>query len=307
MTITSRVAWRSMLFVPANSDKFLQSALKRNADAIQLDLEDACPPDLKASTRERIGELAQQCAEAGFDVIVRVNRPWRLLLRDLEACVHPAIKALTLPKVPDGSFIRSVAEVLTEVEQEKGLPIGHTQLIAMVEDADGLANMDDIAHAHSRVYGMIVGAEDLAVSLRMAVDADGLYVPNIMAVAACRRAGIVPIGFVGSVADFADQDKFRQTVERAARLGFEGAFCIHPSQVEAANSAFSPDPKAVERARALIATFDQARAANQATCTFEGRMVDAPVVAQAQLLIERDDALRALLARRQTSNRDSST
>ena len=307
MTITSRVAWRSMLFVPANSDKFLQSALKRNADAIQLDLEDACPPDLKASTRERIGELAQQCAEAGFDVIVRVNRPWRLLLRDLEACVHPAIKALTLPKVPDGSFIRSVAEVLTEVEQEKGLPIGHTQLIAMVEDADGLANMDDIARAHSRVYGMIVGAEDLAVSLRMAVDADGLYVPNIMAVAACRRAGIVPIGFVGSVADFADQDKFRQTVERAARLGFEGAFCIHPSQVEAANSAFSPDPKAVERARALIATFDQARAANQATCTFEGRMVDAPVVAQAQLLIERDDALRALLARRQTSNRDSST
>lgn len=303
MTNLPRVAWRSMLFVPANSDKFLQSALKRAADAIQLDLEDACPPDLKASTRERIGELAQRCADAGFDVIVRVNRPWRLLLRDLEACVHPAIKALTLPKVPDGSFIRSVAEVLAEVEQEKGLPIGHTQLIAMVEDADGLANMDDIARAHPRVYGMIVGAEDLAVSLRMAVDPDGLYIPNVMAVAACRRAGIVPIGFVGSVADFADQDKFRQTVQRAARLGFEGAFCIHPTQVDAANEAFSPDPKAVERARSLLATFEQARAANQATCTFEGRMVDAPVVAQAQLLIERDDALKTILARRQSSHR----
>lgn len=306
MTTINKVTWRSMLFVPANSDKFLQSALKRNADAIQLDLEDACPPDLKAATRERIGELAQTCADAGFDVIVRVNRPWRLLLRDLEACVHPAIKALTLPKVPDGSFIRSVAEVLAEVEQEKGLPVGHTQLIAMVEDADGLANMDDIAKSHARVYGMIVGAEDLAVSLRMAVDADGLYVPNVMAVAACRRAGIVPIGFVGSVADFADQEKFKQTVQRAARLGFEGAFCIHPSQVEPANEAFSPDPKAVERARALIATFEQARAANQATCTFEGRMVDAPVVAQAQLLIERDNALQALVSRRNASNSESS-
>ncbi|MCD8536562.1 MAG: CoA ester lyase [Burkholderiaceae bacterium] len=298
MTHSLKVTWRSMLFVPANSEKFLQSALKRHADAIQLDLEDACPPDLKAPTRERIGELAQTCANAGFDVIVRVNRPWRLLLRDLEACVHPAIKALTLPKVPDGSFIRSVAEVLAEVEQERGLPIGHTQLIAMVEDADGLANMDDIAKAHPRVYGMIVGAEDLAVSMRMAVDPDGLYIPNVMAVAACRRAGIVPIGFVGSVADFADQNKFKQTVERAARLGFEGAFCIHPSQVDAANEAFSPNPNAVERARALIETFEQARAANQATCTFEGRMVDAPVVAQAQLLIERDEALRALMARR---------
>ena len=294
-----------MLFVPANSEKFLQSALKRSADAIQLDLEDACPPDLKAVTRTNIGALAKQCADAGFDVIVRVNRPWRLLVRDLEACVDPNVKALTLPKVPDGSFLRSVAEVLAEVEQEKGLPIGHTQLIAMVEDADGLANMDDIARAHPRLYGMIVGAEDLAVSMRMAVDTDSLYVPNVMAVAACRRAGIVPIGFVGSVADFADREKFKQTVQRAARLGFEGAFCIHPSQIEAANEAFSPDTAAVDRARALVATFEQARAAHQATCTFEGRMVDAPVVAQAQLLIERDDAIKAMLARRQTAHRAS--
>lgn len=298
MTQTQNVSWRSMLFVPANSDKFLESALRRSADAIQLDLEDACPPDLKASTRERIGEIAQRAADAGFDVIVRVNRPWRLLLRDLEACVHPAIKALTLPKVPDGSFIRSVAEVLEEVELEKGLPVGHTKLIAMVEDAHGMAHMDDIASAHSRVYGMIVGAEDLAVSLRMAVSADGLYVPNVMAVAACRRAGITPIGFVGSVADFADKDKFKETVQRAARLGFEGAFCIHPSQVDAANEAFSPDPKAVERARALLATFEAECAAGRAACTFEGRMVDAPVAAQARLLIERDDALQGMLARR---------
>lgn len=304
-TSKTRATWRSMLFVPANSDKFLQSALKRSADAIQLDLEDACPPDLKTATRARIGELAELASSAGFDVIVRVNRPWRLLVRDLEACVHPAIKALTLPKVPDGSFLRSVAEVLAEVEQEKGLPVGHTQLIAMVEDADGLANMDDIARAHPRLYGMIVGAEDLAVSMRMAVDPDGLYVPNIMAVAACRRAGIVPIGFVGSVADFADQDKFTQTVERAARLGFEGAFCIHPSQIEPANQAFSPDPKAVERARALVATFEQARANGQATCTFESRMVDAPVVAQAHLLIERDEALKTLLARRKVAKGDN--
>jgi citrate lyase subunit beta/citryl-CoA lyase len=298
MTTASPFSWRSLLFVPANSDKFLESALRRDADAIQLDLEDACPVDLKEQTRARIGELAQRAANAGFDVVVRVNRPWRMLLRDLEACVHPAIKALTLPKVPDGSFIRSVAEVLDEVELEAGLPIGHTKLIAMVEDAHGMAHMDDIATAHPRVYGMIVGAEDLAVSLRMAVDPDGLYIPNVMAVAACRRAGIVPIGFVGSVADFADREKFRETVQRAARLGFEGAFCIHPSQVDAANDAFSPKAELVTRARALLATFEAECAAGRAACTFEGRMVDAPVAAQARLLIERDDALKTMQARR---------
>lgn len=300
-TPSSIAPWRSMLFVPANSEKFLVSALKRNADVIQLDLEDACPPSLKDATRANIGELATRASDAGFDVIVRVNRPWRILLRDLEGCVHPNIKALTLPKVPDAGFIRSVSEVLDEVEQEMQLPIGHTRLIAMIEDADALARLDEIAQAHPRLYGMIVGAEDLAVSMRMAVDTDTLYLPNVMVVAACRRAGIAPLGFVGSVADFADQEKFRQTVQRAARLGFEGAFCIHPSQVDAANEAFSPQAAAVERARALLATFEAAMATGQATCTFEGRMVDAPVVTQAKQLIARADALEGITARRQAS------
>lgn len=298
---TPKPSWRSMLFVPANSVKFLASALRRDADAIQLDLEDACPPDLKDATRAKIGDLATQAAQAGFDVIVRVNRPWRLLVRDLEGCVHPSIKALTLPKVPDAGFIRAVSEVLDEVEQEKQLPIGHTRLIAMIEDADALARLDEIAQSHPRLYGMIVGAEDLAVSMQMAVDTDTLYLPNVMVVAACRRAGITPLGFVGSVADFADQERFEQTVQRAARLGFEGAFCIHPSQVNAANQAFSPDPEAVKHARDLLATFEAAMAAGQATCTFEGRMVDAPVVMQAKQLIAKDDAHKAMLARREAA------
>ena len=168
----------------------------------------------------------------------------------------------------------------------------------MVEDAEGLHNMDGIAQSHPRLCAMIVGAEDLAVSMRMAVEPDGLYVPNVMAVAACRRAGIAPIGFVGSVADFADKEKFRETVQRAARLGFEGAFCIHPSQIDAANEAFSPPQASVARARALLETFDAECKAGRAACTFEGRMVDAPVAMQARLILERHTALESMLARR---------
>ncbi len=298
MTTSTPFSWRSMLFVPASSDRFLESALKRPTDAIQLDLEDSVAPDLKDASRARIGELADRAAAAGYDVIVRINRPWRMMVRDIEACVRKSVHALTLPKVPDGSFIRAVAEILDECELEAGLPRGHTRLIAMVEDAEGLHNMDGIARSHPRVCAMIVGAEDLAVSMRMAVDPDGLYVPNVMAVAACRRAGIAPIGFVGSVADFADKEKFRDTVQRAAKLGFEGAFCIHPSQVEAANEAFSPPEASVTRARALLETFDAECKAGRAACTFEGRMVDAPVAMQARLILERHTALESMLARR---------
>lgn len=301
MTTATPFSWRSMLFVPASSDRFLESALRRPTDAIQLDLEDSVAPDLKDSARARVGELADRATLAGYDVIVRINRPWRMMVRDIEACVRQSVSALTLPKVPDGSFIRAVAEILDECELEAGLPNGHTRLIAMVEDAEGLHNMDNIAQAHPRLCAMIVGAEDLAVSLRMAVDSDGLYVPNVMAVAACRRAGIAPIGFVGSVADFADKEKFRETVQRAARLGFEGAFCIHPSQVEAANEAFSPPVASVERARALLATYEAECKAGRAACTFEGRMVDAPVAMQARQIMQRHEALTAMLARRQSA------
>lgn len=301
MATSTPFSWRSMLFVPASSERFLESALRRPTDAIQLDLEDSVAPNLKDEARARIGELADRAAAAGYDVIVRINRPWRMMVRDIEGSVRQSVRALTLPKVPDGSFVRAVSEILDECELEAGLPNGHTRLIAMVEDAEGLHNMDGIAQAHPRLCAMIVGAEDLAVSMRMAVEPDGLYVPNIMAVAACRRAGIAPIGFVGSVADFADADKFRATVQRAARLGFEGAFCIHPSQVEAANEAFSPPEASVARARALLDTYEAECKAGRAACTFEGRMVDAPVAMQARQILQRHQALVAMLERRQAT------
>src|SRR5690606_36326348 len=253
-------------------------------------LEDSVALDQKALARERVAEVAGLCAGHGKDVIVRVNRPWRHLLRDIEASVGPHVKALTLPKVPNAAFVQSVAEIVDELERERGMAPGATRLIVMVEDAEGLHHMHDIAAAHARVCGMIVGAEDLAVSMQMAVTPDTLYVPNVMAVAACRRAGIAPIGFVGSVADFADREAFRQTVERGSALGFEGAFCIHPAQVPIANAAFAPSAAAVARARSLIAAFREEEARGRSACTFEGRMVDAPVVKQAQRVVAKGEA-----------------
>jgi citrate lyase subunit beta/citryl-CoA lyase len=282
--------WRSMLFVPIVNDRFIQSALKQPADAIQLDLEDSVALSQKEEARERVAEVSKLCHDQGKDVIVRVNRPWRQLVRDIECSVGPYVQALTLPKVPDAGFVKSVAEIIDEVELERGMTQGTTRLIVMVEDAEGLHNMQEIAAAHPRICGLIVGAEDLAVSMQMAVTPDTLYVPNVMAVAACRRAGIAPIGFVGSVADFADRDAFQKTVERGAALGFEGAFCIHPSQVAIANAAFAPAPEAVDRARRLIATFKEEEAKGRSACTFEGRMVDAPVVKQAQRIVEKGQA-----------------
>lgn len=290
--------WRSILFVPATSERFVESAMRRPADVLQIDLEDSVAPDDKAPARQRVRDIAKRFTAAGYDVTVRINRPWRLALPDIEHSVSADVAALTLPKVPNAEYVGFIAEILDEVERDNGLPVGHTRLIAMIEDAEGLENMARIAAADPRVCGMIVGAEDLAVDMRMAVTDDSLYIPNAMAVASCRRAGIVPIGFVGSVADFQDEHDFRRKIQRARGLGFDAAFCIHPRQVEIVNEEFSPKPADVDYARRLVAEFEAQKAQGRAACTFNGRMVDLPVVLQARQLIERHEAYQ----RRNTRN-----
>ena len=285
--------WRSILFVPAVSDRFVDSALRQPADVLQIDLEDSVGPAQKDEARARVAGIAERFAQAGRDVIVRVNRPWRMLVRDLEAAVGPSVLAVSLPKVPDASFVLGVAEVLSELEFERGLPQGHTRIVARVEDAQGLSAINDIAMAHPRMVGLIVGAEDLAVSMRMAVHEDGLTLPNLMAVIAARRAGILPLGFIGSVADYKDVEAFRARVERARRVGFEGAFCVHPSQVAVMNQAFAPAPAEVEHARAVVDAFEAQVGSGRAAFSFNGRMVDLPVVEQCRQVLQRAAAIEA--------------
>lgn len=285
--------WRSILFVPAVSDRFVESALKGDADALQIDLEDSIGPAQKDEARARAAAIADRFAAAGRDVTVRVNRPWRMLVRDLEATVRASVRAIAMPKVPDAAFVRELAGVLAELERERGLPVGHTRVITMVEDAEGLAHLDDIAAAHSRVVGQIVGGEDLSVSLGSTVDDDAMYVPNIDNVRAARRAGVLPIGFVGSVADYRDVDAYRVRIVRARRLGFEGAFCIHPTQVAICNEAFSPDPADVATAREMVEAFEREVGAGRAAFAWKGRMVDLPVVDRARRLLARHDAIAA--------------
>ena len=142
--------WRSMLFVPVNVDKFVDNAHTRGADAIILDLEDSILPRDKERARTLVSGAATKVARAGADVVVRVNRPWRLCLRDLEAVASREICALMLPKTESAEHVRLVAEVLDELEAERGLPQGHTRLVLMIESASAFFRAQEIAAAHAR-------------------------------------------------------------------------------------------------------------------------------------------------------------
>src|ERR1039458_3194850 len=223
--------WRSMMFVPVNVDKFVASAHTRGADVIILDLEDSILPKDKARARTLVAAAAPKVARSGADVVVRINRPWRLCLRDLEAVVSREVCALMLPKVESADHVRMVAEVLDELEAELGLPQGHTRLLPMIESAGAFFRAQEIAAPHARAVALTLGAEDFALSAGMVPEAEGLFYPKQQIVIAARAAGVLPLGFIGTVADYKDLDAFRATARRSRRLGFTGASVIHPSQI----------------------------------------------------------------------------
>ncbi len=283
--------WRSMLFVPVTVERFVAKAAQRGADAIILDLEDSVPPSSKHHARETVTEAARRVAAGGADVLVRVNRPWRLLVRDLEAVIGPDVSALMLPKIESADHLRSIAEIAEELEAERHMPPAHTRLVAMLETPGSIFRAEDIARAHRRLVAITVGAEDLALAVGMVPEAEGLMFPEQQAIFAARAAGILPLGFLGTVADFADLEAFRATVRRSRRLGFAGASVIHPSQIAILNEEFRPEPAEVERARRMVAAFDQAAAQGLGATTFEGRMIDVPVVRRAQNVLARHEAI----------------
>ena len=109
---------------------------------------------------------------------------------------------------------------------------------------------------------------------------------------AARAAGILPLGFIGTVADYKDLDAFRATVRRSRRLGFMGAACIHPSNVAILNEEYGPQPAEVSQAERMVAAYDAALAAGKGSIEFEGKMIDIPVVERARQVLARAAAIR---------------
>ena len=289
--------WRSMLFVPVTAERFVNGAAKRGADAIILDLEDAVAASEKERARTLVQDAAKIVSRGGADVVVRINRPMRMTVRDLEAVISPAIAAIALPKAESAQHVELVCEIIDELEAERGMAIGTTRLLAMVETCSAFFRIAEIAKASPRLVALNVGAEDFALSAGMLPEAEGLFMPKQTCVFAARGAGIMPLGFIGTVADFSDLAGFRETVRRSRRVGFMGASVIHPSQIQILNEEFRPSPAEVEHGRRVVAAYDKALAEGVGAVTVDGKMIDVPVVERARLLVEREEAIAARKAR----------
>lgn len=293
---TTFPVWRSLLFVPAHISKFVDKVHVRGADACILDLEDSVPAAQKQAARGAVRAASEAVDERGLDVLVRINTLADGGIADLQAAVCLAVRAVVVPKVACAEEVRTVALVLEQLERERDLPLGHTLILAQIEDVAALPALDEIASASPRLMGMSLGPEDFAASAGMEPVVETLLWPNQQVAFACRRAGILPLGFPGSIADFSDISRFRQTIVLARQLGMVGAFCIHPDQVAVLNEVLSPSAEAVEHARGLLTEHAIAEAEGRGAFAYRGKMIDAPVVARAREVLSRHS--RAELRRR---------
>lgn len=279
MTVTTDLfALRSALFVPLADERFLARAHERGADALLLDLEDSVPPAHKITARARLPEAARRLAALGALVMVRVNSTPELLAGDLKAAAQSDVAAVFLPKVESAEHVVAAEYLLAE---------SGATLVAMLESPGAVLGAVAIAGAGKRLAGLAFGSEDYCGALGIDSGEAALAWPAQMLATAARARGLAAFGQPGPIAEIADMDAYARLLESAKAMGFTGTLCIHPKQVAVANRVYAPTTQEIALAREIVAAFDAALGEGRGAFALHGRMIDAPVVAQARATLAR--------------------
>ncbi|SEP35167.1 citrate lyase subunit beta / citryl-CoA lyase [Rhodospirillales bacterium URHD0017] len=289
--------WRSILYVPGNVPKFIDKAHERGADCILVDLEDSVTVAEKPTARAMLPETMKKVVRNGADVAVRINRPMRLAIPDIEAAVRPGLSALFVTKTEGVQHLRLLDEAVSELERERGMPVDSVGFGAMIEHPRALAELNDIAERGPRVIAMMLGGEDFALETGSIPGDESLELPKRLVAFAAQAHGVAMVGILGTVADYSDPAAYRKSAERARRFGFSGGTCVHPGLVQALNEAFTPSAEDVAYARKLIAADEKAAADGRGSFTVDGKMIDIPVIDRARRLLARHDAIESRLRR----------
>jgi len=287
--------FRSFLFAPANHPRRREKAFTLGADAVILDLEDACAISEKAASRAPAAEsMRAKAASLGYVRVNPLSTPFAY--GDIVETVRPGLDGIVLPKVESAADIATADWLIAQLERERGLAAGSVDLMPIIESAAGVANLREIARASPRVKRLAFGAADFTNDLGLAWTRDELELLAYRAeiVLQSRAAGLeAPIDTVW--ADVKDAEGFAQSAARARSLGFQGKLCIHPDQVDVVNRAFTPSEAEVAKARRIVEAFTAAEASGSSAIQLDGQFIDYPIMYAARRVVE---TARAIAERR---------
>jgi len=299
---------RCELAVPGSNPGMFEKALKSGADFVFLDLEDAVAPDDKIQARRNIIQAINDLDWKGHGITlsVRINGlDTQYMVRDVVDLVEQAgakIDTLLVPKVGVHADVYMVEAMLNQLEMQQGLK-NRIGIEALIETALGMANVEDIARhgAAGRLEAMHFGVADYAASNRARTTNIGGLNPDYPGdqwhfaiscmTVACRAYGLRPID--GPFGDFKDPAGFMLAARRAAALGIEGKWAIHPSQVALANEVFTPPAAEVDKAQRILAALKEAAAQGKGAASLDGRMIDAASARMASNVVKAAEAIAA--------------
>lgn len=276
---------RTMMFVPGANAAMLRDAALYGADSIMFDLEDAVSLKEKDSARALVHFALKTFDYSNVETVVRINSLDRYGKQDIEAMVLAGVNVIRLPKTENKQDIIDVDNEITRVEEENGLLVGTTKMMAAIESAEGILNVREIATASKRLIGIALGAEDYVTNLKTKRYPDGqeLFFARSMILHAARAAGIAAIDTVYS--DVENVEGFKEEVKRIKQLGFDGKSVINPRQIPIVNAIYAPTPKEIQQAKEVIWAIREAEEKGSGVISLNGKMVDKPIVERAQRVI----------------------
>ena len=309
---------RSELAVPGSNPGLFEKAAASKADIVFLDVEDAVAPDDKERARAHIVQALNDIDWGAKTMMVRINGldthyMYRDVVDIVEAC--PRLDMLLIPKVGVAADVYAIDMLVTQIEaaRQRSKRIGFEVLI---ETALGMANVEAIAQSSRRLEAMSFGVADYAASTRARTTViggvnrdsgvltdpdeqgrrqyfwtDPWHAAQTRMLVACRAYGLRPID--GPFGDFGDADGFRAAANRAAVLGYEGKWAIHPSQVALANEVFTPTEAEVARARRIVEAMAEAARAGRGAVSLDGRLIDIASIRMAEALLAKAERIQA--------------
>jgi malyl-CoA/(S)-citramalyl-CoA lyase len=309
---------RSELAVPGSNPKFFEKAAKSEADVLFLDLEDSIAPDEKEAARKNVVAALNEIDWGTKTMLVRINGlDTHYMYKDVVEVVEncPRLDMLLIPKVGVPADVYAVDMLVTQIEQAKKRTkrLGFEVLI---ETALGMANVEAIAQSSKRLEAMSFGVADFAASTRARTTVIGGAHPEYgvltdktqdgsardfhwndmwhfaqaRMVIACRAYGLRPID--GPFGDFSDAEAYIASAKRAAILGYEGKWAIHPSQIALANQVFSPSDADVTKAQRILEAMAQAQREGKGAVSLDGRLIDIASIKMAENLIEKAKVIK---------------
>ncbi|WP_299374161.1 CoA ester lyase [uncultured Kiloniella sp.] len=281
---------RSVLYMPGSKARALEKGRSLSADALIFDLEDAVTDDKKIEAREMVVEALRQGGYGKREIIVRVNgldTEWGL--EDIKAISGTEADAILLPKVENERQVLNLVDLMNKSGAPETMSV-----MCMMETPLGMLNAKEIAASSERISCFVMGTSDLVKDLQARHTRERL--PVITSLGLCLLAArAYGIGIVDGVClDLNDDDAFAEVCVQGLALGFDGKTLIHPKTISVANNTFGPSKEAVEKARAIVSAFEEAKKLGQGVVVLDGHLIENLHADEARRLIEYSDAIMAL-------------